>query len=77
MEERIQQRLAELKSERDRLIANVHAYEGAIQELSRWLEEVKNGTGGIQGSSEKGNRQAEEGSILPRPPVPLSEGSAN
>lgn len=38
--EMVQQRLQRLKSEREQMVANVHAYDGAIQEVQHWLDEL-------------------------------------
>jgi len=35
--EKIEQRLAKLKAEREQLLANLNAYNGAIQDCEYWL----------------------------------------
>jgi hypothetical protein len=38
--EQLEQRLTELKAGKEQAIANVNAFEGAIQETLRWLDEL-------------------------------------
>ena len=37
----LNKRLEELKAQRERLVANVHCVDGAMQECESWLERVK------------------------------------
>jgi len=39
--EMVEQRLAQLKAERDQLVANLNAYNGAIQDCEYWLSLLK------------------------------------
>lgn len=49
-EDQITARLQELTESRDNLKANILAHEGAIQELTSWLERVKeNGVKKLEG----------------------------
>ena len=48
--EALQQRLQELQKERETVLANLHAYDGAIQETQHWITEL---TKAPQGEQEK------------------------
>jgi len=41
--EKILERLAKLKAEREQLIANLNAYNGAIQDCEYWLSVLEDG----------------------------------
>jgi peptidoglycan hydrolase CwlO-like protein len=39
--EQLEKRLAELHAGREQALANVHAFDGAIQECQHWIDELK------------------------------------
>ena len=40
--ELVQQRLQQLKTEREQMVANIHAYDGGIQDCEYWLSVLDN-----------------------------------